>query len=183
MRKSKLLIERGHSVASGSEYPSDATVVAHDCLHERAADAFATVRFGNYDHRYIAIGHSVGECSHEPYDLATLHSNKSALRARQQLAEFLGVRYPPIPAASSQKSPCGFHLGWSNHPDLHLTLNGYRAGTSDSAIWVASCSAGIDRTDSTPLIAAIASITLCATGLSTSTIVYAISPRDLLSML
>ncbi len=58
----------------------------------------------------------------------------------------------------------------------------YRTGTSDGSI-AASCSTGIDRTDSTPLIAPIASTTLCATGLSTSTIVYAISPRDLFSML
>src|SRR4030095_15106464 len=40
-----------------------------------------------------------------------------------------------------------------------------------------------DRTDSTPWIAAIASIAACGTGLSTSTSVYAISPRDLLTML
>src|SRR5438874_9459181 len=44
-------------------------------------------------------------------------------------------------------------------------------------------SAGIARTDSTPSIADIESTTAGWIGLSTSTSVYAISPRDLLTML
>ena len=47
----------------------------------------------------------------------------------------------------------------------------------------ASLSAGIARTDSTPSIAAIESISASGIALSTSTSVYAISPRDLFTML
>jgi hypothetical protein len=92
MDKANPFVEPRDSLSRSAKYPSHSAVITHNCANKGAADALMTVLFGDNQHRYVAIRHSIGEGTQEPYDFAVLYRYQSSLGPRYQFSKIVRIR-------------------------------------------------------------------------------------------
>ena len=81
MHKTKLLVERSHTISRRTKNPRDRPIIPHHSLDQGATHTFAPMAFCHDKHRDITIRHAVAKCTKKANYFATFNRDKDALRA------------------------------------------------------------------------------------------------------
>ena len=118
--KADFFVKLHDPISRRAKHPGHSSIITHNCVDQRATNAPASVSFGDYQHRNVAVRHPIGKGTQETNDFATVDRDEGPLRPGYEFAKVRRIRNATGPAACLKQPTRCLNLRGPYIADFHL---------------------------------------------------------------